>query len=244
VLEPGEGSKQRAVKAKVEDWMIENRCLRDSCIIALGGGVVGDLAGFIAATYMRGIPFVQIPTSFLAMVDSSIGGKTGIDSPNGKNLIGAIWQPKVVLIDPEFLATLPDRHLCNGIAEAIKAGAICDSSLFELLELYATDILTKDIDLLCKVIQKSVAIKADVVRKDERENGMRAILNFGHSIGHAIEALLGLEVLGDGELLHGEAISIGMVLEATLARTMGYLHTSSIRRLVNCLQCDLIFCLF
>jgi pentafunctional AROM polypeptide len=233
-IPPGEGAKTRSTKEKIEDWMLENRFLRDSCLVALGGGVVGDLVGFIASTYMRGIQFVQVPTTILAMVDSSIGGKTGVDTPKGKNLIGSFYQPKAVFIDISVLKSLTMRHISNGLAEAIKTGLIGDEELFEFMERHSAKILERDMEALRFVILKSAKFKARVVVEDEKEKTIRAILNFGHSIGHAIEAILGME--SNGELLHGEAISIGMVLEATLARKLGYLHTAVITRLVAILQ--------
>jgi len=178
--------------------LLESACGRDTCLIALGGGVVGDLAGFVAATYMRGIPVVQVPTSLLAMVDAAVGGKTGVDTVHGKNLIGAFHQPARVYIDLAFLTTLPRRHLCNGLAEVIKAAAIWDPSLFEFLERHADGILAGDCALLRRAVLEAVRIKAHVVTEDEREGGQREILNFGHSIGHAVEALM------QPGMLHGE----------------------------------------
>jgi pentafunctional AROM polypeptide len=224
---PGEWSKNRSVKAGLEADMLRLKCGRDTCIVALGGGVVGDLGGFVAATYMRGVPFVQVPTSFLAMVDSSIGGKTGIDTPAGKNLVGAFYRPKAVFADINVLQTLPRRELFNGLAESIKAGAIFDEALFEFIEQNELQIQGCNLDVLAHIVYESVRIKAHVVKADEKEGGMRAILNFGHTIGHAVEAMK------QPDLLHGECVAIGMIAEAELARFLGFLHTSAIRRLDN-----------
>ena len=228
-ITPGEVSKTRATKAELEDYLLSLRCGRDTCLLALGGGVIGDLVGFLASTYMRGIPYIHLPSSLLAMVDSSIGGKTGIDVPLGKNLIGSFWRPAAVLIDVSLLQSLPLRELSNGMAESIKAGAIAEENLFSLIESNADKLLWRDASLLCEVIYRSVAFKARVVCADEREGGERAILNFGHSIGHAIEALM------LPTLLHGECVSIGMMEEALLARSMGYITSAVIRRLDQCL---------
>eukprot|EP01083_Nonionella_stella_P024209 66917_1 len=239
---PGEQSKCRSLKATIEDWMLAKRCNRDTLIIALGGGVVGDLAGFVASTYMRGIPFVQVPTSVLACVDSSIGGKTGIDTPAGKNLVGTFHQPKAVYVDLEFLKTLPIRELSNGMAEIIKAGAIRDEKLFCDLESNAAKILECDLEALKTVIHRGIEIKANVVRADERERGVRSILNFGHSVGHALEAADGacssgtLGVPSFGAALHGECVARGMVVEARVARGLGFLGSGAIRRMINCLK--------
>jgi 3-dehydroquinate synthase len=183
---------------------------RKSFVVALGGGVIGDLAGYVAATYLRGIPFVQVPTSLLAMVDSSVGGKTGINLPEGKNLVGAFYQPELVLADLHTLRTLPPREYRAGLAEVVKYGIICDNPFFEFLEANIEQ-LTKveNVDLLARVVGRCCEIKADVVAQDEREGGVRAILNFGHTAGHALE-----KVAGYGEYVHGEAVSIGSVFAA------------------------------
>jgi pentafunctional AROM polypeptide len=229
-LPPGEISKSRQGKAEIEDWMFENHCNRDTCLIAIGGGVIGDLVGYVAATFMRGIPYIQVPTTVLAMVDSSVGGKTAIDAPAGKNLIGAFYKPVSVLCDLDFVKTLPKRELSNGLAEAIKAGAIKSAELFEFFESNVEGLMSKDVDLLSEVVAAAVQIKADVVREDFKEGGLRAILNFGHSIGHAIEHYM------QPGMLHGECISIGMIEEAVLARSLGYLQSSHIRRLESVLK--------
>ncbi|GBF65730.1 pentafunctional AROM polypeptide [Trichophyton mentagrophytes] len=244
-IAPGESSKGRETKAEIEDWMLSCQppCGRDTVLIALGGGVIGDLSGFVAATYMRGIRFVQVPTTLLAMVDSSIGGKTAIDTPNGKNLIGSIWQPEKIYLDMEFLNTLPQREFTNGMAEVIKTAAISSEATFAELEenadAIAAALKTENTpersrfsgiqDILKRTILASARFKADVVSKDEREGGLRNLLNFGHSIGHAIEAILAPQVL------HGECVSIGMIKEVELARYLGVLKGAAVARLAKCL---------
>ena len=189
---------------------------RRSPLVALGGGVIGDLTGFAAATYMRGIPFVQVPTTLLAMVDSSVGGKTGVNHPMGKNMIGAFYQPKLVLMDLDLLKTLPQEEFLAGMAEVIKYGVIWDQELFTYLERNRERILAQEHGPLGHIISRSCEIKADVVCKDEREGGLRAILNFGHTVGHAVE------MLEHYTMRHGEAVAIGMVYAARLAHRMGY----------------------
>ncbi|KAG5979681.1 hypothetical protein E4U55_004894 [Claviceps digitariae] len=239
-IPPGEASKSRETKAEIEDWMLSQGCTRDIVIIALGGGVIGDMIGYVAATFMRGVRFVQVPTTLLAMVDSSIGGKTAIDTPMGKNLVGAFWQPKRIYIDLAFIETLPVREFINGMAEVIKTAAIWDENEFIFLEQSATEIIScvrsesKDRlasieDILTRIVVGSAKVKAHVVSADEREGGLRNLLNFGHSVGHAIEAIL------TPQLLHGEAISIGMVKEAELARFLGILRPHAVSRLSKCI---------
>ena len=241
-IPPGEYSKGRDTKAEIEDWMLLHQCTRDTVIIALGGGVIGDMIGYVAATFMRGVRFVQVPTTLLAMVDSSIGGKTAIDVPMGKNLIGAFWQPKRIYIDLTFLNTLPVREFINGMAEVIKTAAIWDESEFTTLEENAkaileavrsknksADRLAPIRDILKRIVLGSARVKAEVVSSDEREGGLRNLLNFGHSIGHAYEAILTPQVL------HGEAVAIGMVKEAELARFLGVLKPSAVARLTKCI---------
>jgi 3-dehydroquinate synthase len=189
---------------------------RRSPLVALGGGVIGDLAGFAAATYMRGVPFIQVPTTLLAMVDSSVGGKTGVNHPMGKNMIGAFHQPKLVLMDTGVLASLPKEEFLSGMAEVIKYGVIWDHELFACLERNREKILAREQGALVHIISRSCEIKADVVCKDEREGGLRAILNFGHTVGHAVE------MLENYTMRHGEAVAIGMVYAARLAHRMGY----------------------
>ena len=242
---PGEVSKSRQTKADIEDWMLSQSppCGRDTVVIALGGGVIGDLTGFVAATYMRGVRYVQVPTTLLAMVDSSIGGKTAIDTPLGKNLIGSIWQPSRIYIDLEFLETLPVREFINGMAEVIKTAAISSEEEFTALENSAETILTAVRseakpgqgrfdgiqDILKARILASARHKAYVVSADEREGGLRNLLNWGHSIGHAIEAIL------TPQILHGECVAIGMVKEAELARHLGVLKGVAVARIVKCI---------
>ena len=230
VVEVGEASKSRSTKAAIEAWMFTQQCYRDACVVALGGGVVGDLAGFVAATYMRGISVVQVPTSILAMVDSSIGGKTAIDVPYGKNLVGAFHHPKVVVADVKVLSTLPPRQVSNGLAEAIKHAIIRDASLFQMFEHNVDAILAKDPVLLQHIIFESMKIKGVVVTHDEREGGLRAILNLGHTIGHGIEAIM------QPTLLHGECVAIGMVKGAEVARALGLCSSATVGRIVRCLK--------
>jgi 3-dehydroquinate synthase len=208
----GEKSKRIAVVEKCFDQLAKHRLERKSFIVALGGGVVGDLAGFVAATYLRGIPFVQVPTSLLAQVDSSVGGKTGVNLRAGKNLVGAFYQPKLVLCDLDTFKTLPEREFISGLAEVIKYGIIYDAKLFAQLERDLPKILKRDAKTLSQIIARCCEIKAEVVSQDETENGLRAILNFGHTIGHAIE-----NSFGYGKFLHGEAIAIGQVAAAKLS---------------------------
>lgn len=243
-IPPGETSKGRETKAEIEDWMLSQQCTRDTVIIALGGGVIGDMIGYVAATFMRGVRFVQVPTTLLAMVDSSIGGKTAIDTPLGKNLIGAFWQPQRIYIDLRFLETLPVREFVNGMAEVIKTAAIWDEVEFAALEdnanlLMATvrdkssdtvSRLDPIRDILKRIVLGSARVKAGVVSADEREGGLRNLLNFGHSIGHAYEAILTPQVL------HGEAVAIGMVKEAELARHLGVLKPGAVARLIKCIS--------
>ena len=243
-IPPGETSKGRETKAEIEDWMLSEQCTRDTVVIALGGGVIGDMIGYVAATFMRGVRFVQVPTTLLAMVDSSIGGKTAIDTPLGKNLIGAFWQPQRIYIDLRFLETLPVREFVNGMAEVIKTAAIMDEVEFATLEDNATllmatirDKLSHTFsrldpirDILKRIVLGSARVKAAVVSADEREGGLRNLLNFGHSIGHAYEAILTPQVL------HGEAVALGMVKEAELARHLGVLKPGAVARLVKCIS--------
>ncbi|KAK7539165.1 EPSP synthase-domain-containing protein [Phyllosticta citricarpa] len=243
IIPPGETSKSRSTKAAVEDWMLRQGCTRDTVMIALGGGVIGDMIGFVAATYMRGVRFVQVPSTLLAMVDSSIGGKTAIDTPAGKNLVGAFWQPERIYIDLQFLETLPRREVINGMAEVIKTAAIWSEEEFAALEdnasLFMKTLSKKpsqgkhrlgDIaPILKRIVLGSVRVKAHVVSADEREGGLRNLLNFGHSIGHAMEAIL------TPQILHGECVAIGMVKEAELARYLGVLAPGAVARLTKCI---------
>lgn len=206
LFDDGEQTKSLASLDHIYSRLLEENMPRSTCLIALGGGVIGDLTGFAAATYMRGVSFVQIPTTLLAQVDSSVGGKTAVNHALGKNMIGAFYQPKSVLIDTDVLNTLPDREFNAGLAEVIKYGLIADSAFFDYLEKHIHRILAREKEVLAYIIQRSCEIKAAVVAEDERESGRRAILNFGHTMGHAIELVAGL-----GEYLHGEAVAIGMV---------------------------------
>ncbi|HEY3174163.1 MAG TPA: 3-dehydroquinate synthase [Candidatus Polarisedimenticolia bacterium] len=217
VIPSGEIHKTRATKEKVEDSLIEAGLGRDSLIVAMGGGMVTDLAGFVAATFMRGVPCVLVPTTLLAMVDASIGGKTAVDHPRGKNLIGAFHQPVAVFIDVDALATLPEREFRSGLAEVVKTGVIRSRELFNGIAAAPDRLATREPDLMTGLIAAACRIKAEVVAADEREGDLRKILNFGHTIGHAIEALSGFE------LAHGEAVSIGMVAEARMAVRLGVL---------------------
>ena len=214
-MRPGETHKTRATWAILTDELIAAGCGRDTTVLALGGGVVGDVAGFVAATFMRGVPVVQCPTSLLAMIDASIGGKTGVDTEAGKNLVGAFHAPAAVLIDVETLRTLPDAHRRAGLAEAIKHGVVADAGYFARVESQLPAVLDGDPAAILELVARSVEIKAGVVRADEREAGLRKTLNFGHTLGHAIEQASGYA------LLHGEAVAVGMVLEARLAERIG-----------------------
>jgi 3-dehydroquinate synthase len=211
---------------RVFDALLAEKCDRKTTLIALGGGVIGDLTGFAAASYMRGVPFIQVPTTLLAQVDSSVGGKTGINHPLGKNMIGAFYQPRAVLADTGTLDTLPARELSAGLAEVIKHGAIIDARFFDWIEANIGQLVARDPAALAYAIQRSCEIKADVVRQDERESGLRAILNFGHTFGHAIEAGLGY-----GQWLHGEAVGCGMVMAADLSYRLGYIDFVSKTRI-------------
>src|SRR5690349_19145638 len=221
VLPDGESHKDWRTLNRIFDVLIENRCERGTTIVALGGGVVGDIAGFAAATYQRGVPFVQVPTTLLAQVDSSVGGKTAINHPNGKNMIGAFYQPRAVIADTATLDTLPDRELSAGLAEVIKHGAILDLPFFEWIEANIGRLVAREPGALAYAIERSCEIKADVVRRDEREGGLRAVLNFGHTFGHAIESGMGY-----GQWLHGEAVGCGMVMAADLSQRLGYIDAA------------------
>jgi 3-dehydroquinate synthase len=217
VVPAGEAHKTRATKELIEDALAAGRFGRDGALLALGGGVVGDLAGFAAATWHRGIPFVAIPTTLLAMVDASVGGKTGVDLPAGKNLVGAFHQPRAVFADIGFLATLSDREMRSGLAEVAKCGVIRDAKLLARLDHDAARVIAREPSVLADLVADAVAVKAEVVQADERESDRRQILNFGHTIGHALESASGYA------LAHGEAVSIGMVAEARCAARQGVL---------------------
>ncbi len=224
----GEGSKSQQELGKLYDWLLEHHAERRETIVALGGGVVGDLAGYAAATYLRGVPLVQVPTSLLAQVDAAIGGKTGINHPKGKNLIGAFYHPRLVLVDPAMLLTLPTREYTEGWAEVIKYGIILDTELFALLEAHVDALRTATsatAELLCQIIARCIDLKVKVIEEDEREQGLRAILNYGHTVAHALENMAGY-----GTWLHGEAVSLGMVVAATLAQRAGMCAAEDVER--------------
>jgi 3-dehydroquinate synthase len=222
-IPPGESSKSLARFASVVEWLASTGVDRQSSIVAIGGGVVGDLAGFVAATYMRGVPYTQVPTSLLAQVDSSVGGKVAVDTPEGKNLVGAFYPPQSVFISSQTLATLPERHFTNGMAEVWKYGYILDADLVALLEeapLQASD------ERLEAVVRRCVELKTEIVEQDEFDRtGKRAILNFGHTVGHALE-----QTTGYGPVLHGEAVAVGMVVEAVLGERMGVTQAGTAER--------------
>ncbi len=226
----GEKNKSRDSKEKIENEMISLGFRRDACIIALGGGVTGDLAGFTAATYMRGIPYMQVPTTLLAMVDSSIGGKTAVDAKGAKNAIGAFHQPKKVIMDLNLLSTLPKKELANAMAELVKHALIRDKDFFHFLEKNMGKIFELDSKILQYAVKRSCEIKTQVVIQDEKENGMRKILNYGHTIGHAIESALRYRIS------HGDAISIGMSCAAKLSSSLGFLDEGSAIRQNNLLE--------
>jgi 3-dehydroquinate synthase len=225
VLPDGEQFKTQQTLGLIYDVLVESRLNRDATILALGGGVVGDMAGFAAASYQRGVGYVQIPTTLLALVDSSVGGKTGVNHPGGKNLIGAFYQPLAVIADIDTLATLPDRELRAGLAEIIKYGCIWDPVLFDWLETHIDKLTGRDIPSLIHAIERSCQIKAEVVGKDERESNLRAILNFGHTFGHAIESATHYETF-----LHGEAVALGMLMAGDLSHRLGLLDAHSLKR--------------
>ena len=227
----GETHKSWATLHDVLTRLLEQKAERSTTIVALGGGVVGDIAGFAAAIYQRGMPFVQIPTTLLAQVDSSVGGKTGVNHPMGKNMIGAFYQPRAVLIDTDCLRTLPDRELAAGLAEVVKYGAIREREFFEWLEANMDALAARDPAALTHAIAASCRIKAEIVAADERETGERALLNFGHTFGHAIEAAVGY-----GEWLHGEAVAVGMVLAVGLSRRVCGLAGDDADRLTRLLE--------
>ena len=225
-LPDGEAYKTWETLQGIFDVLLENACDRKTVLFALGGGVVGDMTGFAAACYMRGVPFVQVPTTLLAQVDSSVGGKTAINHPVGKNMIGAFYQPERVVCDLHTLQSLPARELSAGLAEVIKYGPIADMAFFDWIDTNLDALLQRDPQALAYAVQRSCEIKAHVVGQDERESGLRAILNFGHTFGHAIEAGLGF-----GEWLHGEAVGCGMVMAAQLSHRLGLVDAAFTERL-------------
>ncbi len=226
LIPDGEGYKDLFWAYYIYGELLKRKLDRASAVIALGGGVIGDIAGFVASTYMRGISFVQVPTTLLAQVDSSVGGKTGVNHPLGKNMIGAFYQPRLVWMDVDTLRTLPKREFLAGMAEVIKYGVIWDEGLFRFLEENRAKILNLEKDSLTHIIKRSCEIKAEVVSKDEREGGLRAILNYGHTVGHAVETATGYAAY-----IHGEAVAIGMQVAAKLASLLGLLDKHDVERI-------------
>lgn len=226
ILPDGEAYKNGETLNIIYDALLQNRCERSTTLIALGGGVIGDLTGYAAATYLRGVPFIQIPTTLLSQVDSSVGGKTGINHPLGKNMIGAFYQPQVVLADIDTLKTLPLREFSAGVAEVIKYGLIRDADFFDWLETNIAQLMALDESVLSYAIYRSCQNKAEVVARDEHENGERALLNLGHTFGHAIE-----NAMGYGVWLHGEAVAAGTMLAAELSKRMDWLTNQDVQRI-------------
>ncbi len=227
----GERAKSLEVAREAWDRLLDSGCDRSSTVVALGGGAVGDLSGFVAATYMRGMNLVQAPTTLLAQVDASIGGKTGIDHPRAKNLIGAFHQPRLVVVDPAVLTTLPEREFRSGLAEVIKHGIVLDAAYFDELERRLDALLKRDLPTLERVVAGSCRIKAGVVERDEHEAGLRAVLNYGHTIGHALEAATGFQ-----RWAHGEAVSLGISAEAHLAERLGIATRGTTERQLRLLR--------
>lgn len=231
ILPDGEAHKNNQTLQIIYDHLLQNRCERNTTLIALGGGVIGDLTGYAAATYLRGVPFIQVPTTLLSQVDSSVGGKTGINHPLGKNMIGAFYQPKLVLADIDTLKTLPQRELSAGIAEVIKYGLIRDADFFDWLEINMSALMDLDTAVASYAIYRSCQNKAEVVVADEHEQGERALLNLGHTFGHAIE-----NAMGYGVWLHGEAVATGTVMAADLSQRMGWLNAAQMARIKTIMQ--------
>jgi 3-dehydroquinate synthase len=230
ILPDGEAYKNSDTLNSIYDALLQNRCERSTTLIALGGGVIGDLTGYAAATFLRGVPFIQIPTTLLSQVDSSVGGKTGINHPLGKNMIGAFYQPQLVLADIDTLQTLPPREFSAGVAEVIKYGLIRDAQFFDWLERHMAQLMQLDEAVLSEAIYRSCQNKADVVAKDEHEQGERALLNLGHTFGHAIE-----NAMGYGVWLHGEAVAAGTMMAADLSQRMDWLSANDVARIKNSL---------
>jgi len=226
ILPDGEAYKNSETLNLIYDALLQNRCERSTTLIALGGGVIGDLTGYAAATYLRGVPFIQIPTTLLSQVDSSVGGKTGINHPLGKNMIGAFYQPQLVLADIDTLQTLPAREFSAGMAEVIKYGLIRDAEFFDWLEVHIEQLMALDEQAITEAIYRSCKNKADVVARDEHETGERALLNLGHTFGHAIE-----NAMGYGVWLHGEAVGAGTMMAADLSQRMGWLTVDEVKRI-------------
>ncbi len=231
IIDPGEESKTFSTVENILNEMIEEGLTRRSKIIALGGGVVGDIAGFCASIYMRGISFIQIPTTLLAQVDSSVGGKTGVNMSQGKNMIGSFYQPQVVIIDTDTLSTLPKRELISGMGEIVKYGVIWDYNFLNFIEENLEDIMNLEEEIMKKIIKKCCQIKAEVVSEDEKELGIRKILNFGHTIAHAIETLTDYK-----RYTHGEAVSIGIYYEALMAKSFGYIDEEYFKKIENLIK--------
>ncbi|GAB56937.1 3-dehydroquinate synthase [Glaciecola punicea ACAM 611] len=230
ILADGEATKTLASFELIMTHLLQDRISRDACIIALGGGVIGDLSGFVAACYQRGIDFIQIPTTLLSQVDSSVGGKTAVNHPLGKNMIGAFYQPKAVVIDPTTLQSLPQKEFAAGMAEVIKYGIIYDSTFFKWLNTHKADIKQQEPKALSTMIARCCQIKADIVNQDEKEHGIRALLNLGHTFGHAIEAQMGY-----GNWLHGEAVAAGTILACKLSAMRNQMLRSELRQVSNIL---------
>ncbi|MSM40805.1 MAG: 3-dehydroquinate synthase [Geobacter sp.] len=227
----GEKYKNIDTLASIYDGLVSSGMDRGGCIVALGGGVIGDMAGFAAASFLRGIPFIQVPTTLLAQVDSSVGGKTGINLAHGKNLVGAFYQPALVMIDVATLSTLAEREFLGGLAEIVKYGVVLDRELFLFLEEHVEPILRRDQSVLTKLISRCCSIKADVVARDERESDIRAVLNYGHTLGHAVETLTGYQ-----QYTHGEAVAIGMVAAASFSELCGFASQDDTVRIRNLIQ--------
>ncbi len=231
ILPDGEQYKNQQHIDQIYDALMDNHCNRDVTLVALGGGVIGDMTGFAAASFMRGVAFIQIPTTLLAQVDSSVGGKTGINHPKGKNMIGAFWQPQMVLADMHTLATLPKRELSAGMAEVIKYALIMDTDFLVWLENNMSNLMALDATVLAEAVARCCQYKADIVAQDERETGKRALLNFGHTFGHVIETHQGY-----GNWLHGEAVAVGMLQAAQLSYKMGFIDAQAVQRISKLLQ--------
>jgi 3-dehydroquinate synthase len=231
VIPGGEGCKNLATVASLYEQMIALGLDRKSTVLALGGGIVGDIAGFVAASYMRGIAYIQIPTTLLSQVDSSVGGKTGVNLPQGKNLVGAFYQPGLVFVDVSFIETLPEREYLTGLAEIIKYGIIWDNDFFEYLEEHRDRIKSRDSQCLMDITSRCCSIKAEIVAQDETESGQRALLNLGHTFGHAFEALTNYQ-----KFTHGEAVAVGITYAARLAHHLGLIPLDDLKRIKNLLE--------
>lgn len=231
IIKEGEAEKNLTTMASIYDTLSEAGFNRNCTLIALGGGVIGDMTGFVAATWMRGVNYIQVPTTLLSQVDSSVGGKTGVNIAGGKNMVGAFYHPQAVMIDLSTLVSLPNREFRAGLAEVIKYGLIADADFFLWLKSNLHSLLSLDTEVLTYTVERSVTIKADVVAKDEKEHGLRAILNLGHTFGHAIEAMMGY-----GEWLHGEAIAAGMVYATKLSHELGWIEKNHVQEVIDIFQ--------